>query len=1314
MSQSQALPFVDSNLLFGILAVQMDFISRDALIAAMNAWVLAKHRSLGEILVEQGDLTPERRILLDGLSAEHLKAHGDDVSRSVTAASHPPTLDLAMQNDVGPDAYATLTVVSSALSAPFAARPPLADGVRFQVLRPHATGGLGVVSVAHDTELGREVALKEIHETVASDSVSRDRFVREAEITGGLEHPGIVPVYGLGRYSDGRPYYAMRFVRGETLQDAVHRLHAGQAGYSLRGLLTRFIAVCNAVAYAHSRGVIHRDIKPSNVMLGPYGETLVVDWGLAKPIGRESDSQTAVASGEVTLRPLSGSGSHTLAGAALGTPAFMSPEQARGEVANLTPATDVYSLGATLYMVLTDRAPVEGAEVIEMLEKVWSGDWPPPRKVKANVPPPLEAICLKAMSLRTAERYRTPLDLAADLERWLADEPITAYRERLRSRAGRWVRRHRPLVAACVAAAVVGLSLLTGAMVWLRQEQARRRASAEIALARVAELEAKGRWTDARAALEQAEDRMMDVTAEDLRQRLDTARQDLDLVARLDELRLSRASNTQGAYDHTSTDRAYEKIFADAGLAAPDDDATEIGDRVGRSAVREPLVAALDDWALVATGGRRARALQAARRADPDPWRDRLRDPEVWADRTILAKTASEAPVASVTPGLAAAVGGFLRTDGHGETLLRNAQAMNPGDFWLNFFLASILEARGQAAAAEGFDRAALAVRPDSAPAHNNLGVALYQQHKTDEAIAHYLKAIELNPKFARPHSNLGVIYRDQNKLDEAAACFRKAIEIDPRFALAHSNLGIVLRLQGKLTEAAVCFGQAIELDPGIVQSQKGLSALLDPNGNLDWLASFYREAIKGAPRNFSSHLGLGLALEKQGKYDEAAKCYRKALELNPSSSMACNNLGWALHQMGKTDEGVALLTRAIQIDARNAWAHNNLGVILRDQGKLNLAAEHFEKAMELDPRFALPVRNLGGVRYRQGKTDQAEKLFLKAIEIDPNYPNARMDLAGLQFDRGQLDDAIVNYRVAVGLDPKSAGASSSLGVVLSARGREAEAAALYRKAMQLDPKFAIAPANLADVLVRQGKPAEAEAMCRKALQLNPDLDVAVINLAEALLGQARYAEAREAVSRALTMFPPGSHNRAEVEDVARQVELGYRLTDILKGKDRPNNAAQAIDFAELCRRQWRLTDAARLYNKAFTDDPKLASDWQAGHRFKAACAAALAACGNGEGAPGPKDKEREWLHNQARTWLRENGRLLVWRLRNSSSASPAAIAQVQRCLNDDDLAGVREPAGLTQLPESQRQQWEEYWRDLKALATNLRPATPPQPIIAP
>lgn len=221
----------DRNLLFGILALQNNFISRESLLAAFTEWIVNKHRPLGEILCEQGKLTPSQNDLLRALAEEHIKQHGNDPEQSLAAVSPVGAIQEELRKLGDRQLLDKLPLLSaSAMTDSFSkvfamSSDATPSGSRFRVLRPHAKGGLGEVFVARDLELHREVALKEIQSKFADYADCRTRFVLEAQITGGLEHPGIVPVYGLGQYADGRPFYAMRFIRGDSLAEAIQRFH---------------------------------------------------------------------------------------------------------------------------------------------------------------------------------------------------------------------------------------------------------------------------------------------------------------------------------------------------------------------------------------------------------------------------------------------------------------------------------------------------------------------------------------------------------------------------------------------------------------------------------------------------------------------------------------------------------------------------------------------------------------------------------------------------------------------------------------------------------------------------------------------------------------------------------------------------------------------------------------------------------------------------------------------------------------------------------------------------------------------------------
>lgn len=468
----------DRNLLVGVIALQLDLISRDQLIQAMQAWILDKTSGIESLLVRQGALDEDRRQFLTGIAEKHLELHGNKADHSLAALSSLGSV----QNDLMDlqDSQMTQTLNEASelrkdqhqntlladVSADFSLDTASGEASRrFRILRPHAEGGLGVVSVAEDRELNRQVAFKQIKDRMAKDSISRSRFMVEAEVTGRLEHPGIVPVYSLGTDADGAPFYAMRFIQGDSLKDEIRKFHradqpslsAQQQALRLRSLIKRLVDVCDAIEYAHSRGVLHRDLKPGNIMLGKYGETLVVDWGLARVQGKDYDGQFD----EETLRPASGSGStETRMGTVIGTVAFMSPEQARGALDELGPRSDVYSLGATLYSILTGGIPIKSDNPSDSLKKAREGNFPSAAAVSPKTDSALAAICHKAMSLNRDDRYESAAALGQELDLWLAGEPVAAYREPLSKRISRVVSRHQTAFAGLATFCVVALVAL--------------------------------------------------------------------------------------------------------------------------------------------------------------------------------------------------------------------------------------------------------------------------------------------------------------------------------------------------------------------------------------------------------------------------------------------------------------------------------------------------------------------------------------------------------------------------------------------------------------------------------------------------------------------------------------------------------------------------------------------------------------------------------------------------------------------------------------------------------------------------------------
>jgi eukaryotic-like serine/threonine-protein kinase len=344
---------------------------------------------------------------------------------------------------------------------------------RYRVDEEFARGGFGEILTVYDKSLQRTVALKQLSSKTTEASEFRRRFLNEARITAYLEHPGVVPVYQLHEPENREPYYTMKLVRGDTLAAAIEEFHRAKHTPSdhqveRARLLGAYLTVARTMAFAHNRGVIHRDLKPANIILGQYGETVVLDWGLAKRLDDAADDTPAGPSPEPWERM---SLDVTQAGDVLGTPVYMSPEQASGAIAAMDQRCDVYAMGAILYEMLTGSRPFHGRSSQEVIQKVIGADLVSPRSVSADIPRPLEAICLKAMAADPDDRYPSSAELADDVERFLADQPIIAYRESAGERTSRWMRRHRTLGIAGIVSLVVVAAIAIAAALMINDQK---------------------------------------------------------------------------------------------------------------------------------------------------------------------------------------------------------------------------------------------------------------------------------------------------------------------------------------------------------------------------------------------------------------------------------------------------------------------------------------------------------------------------------------------------------------------------------------------------------------------------------------------------------------------------------------------------------------------------------------------------------------------------------------------------------------------------------------------------------------------------
>jgi len=859
-------------------------------------------------------------------------------------------------------------------------------GDRYVRTRYVGAGGLGSVWEAYDQHLDRYVAIKAPLWELADLSQVQARLKREARVTAGLEHPAIVTVHELCSTEEAGPFYVMRLVHGRRLEDVIRDYHdngpgknSGEHRLLWNELLRRFITVCGAMAYAHARGVIHRDLKPQNILVGDFGETIVLDWGLARKLGAGPESRGVEPDQEI--RPFASESDGVV-----GTLAYMSPEQARGAA---DARSDIFCLGAILYSILAGRPPYfaeEGEDQGSLRTRIDEARYRLPRELKPSASRDLEAVCLKAMAPDPMSRYASASELGDEVARYLTDEPVTAWLEPFLDSARRWARRNRTTVAAAVAAVLVALVAGSSGWAWIVHQRALREAETARVVqealdeATLARGRARGDLPGLTEALQSARraealtrngtagpglrDRVQAVLTQLERERAAAAQRTEELARdrRLEQRLETVRGNRSEHWDWKRTDAEYEAVFHEFGLDLERLDSQQAGAWIAQRSDPVDLASYLDDWALVRRQVRGEKddaswhkLLAVAGLADPDPWRAALRMQIGRDDLAALRRLADDEKAldAQKAPGLVLLARALTdRGDrARSERVLGRARRLQPDDFWVNFDLHKLSWNGGsydRPEEAVRFGSIAVALRPRSFSAHLDLGIALGCRGKAEEAVAELREALHLQPDSAMAHADLGNALIGLGKPQEAIVELREALRLHPNFALAHNSLGTALSDLGKLDEAIAAYRDALRLEPDSAEAHTNLGSALGGQGKLAEMFSEYREALRIRPDYAVAHNNLGNALDDQGKLDEAIAELRKALRIQPDYSDARYNLGIALTHQGKLDEAVDEYRMALRLAPDDAETHCNLGQVLQRQGKLREALEELRKGHAL------------------------------------------------------------------------------------------------------------------------------------------------------------------------------------------------------------------------------------------------------------------------------------------------------------------------------------------------------------------------------
>ncbi len=736
---------------------------------------------------------------------------------------------------------------SVSVSAP--ASPLRLKAGRYEILGEIARGGMGVVYRAHDPAVNRDVAVKVLQERFRNHPVATSRFVEEGQITGQLQHPGIPAVHEIGTLPDGSPFLDMKLVKGTTLADQL-----AEPSPDRGRLVAVFLQVAQAVGYAHSKGVIHRDLKPANVMVGQFGEVQVMDWGLAKVLSNTAPPSGSPAAGVpqhsiIETGRSSDPGAETQAGSVLGTPAYMPPEQAAGEVDLVDERADVFGLGAVLCTILTGEPPFRDktAEAVRLRAVRGQVEDAYARLDVSGADPELVALCKQCLAPDRDSRPRNAGEVAGAVSTHLAaveDRLRRAERERAAAEVRAAEQRKRRRWQAAVAAAGVLILVVLGAGAWWADRQSaqrekdravaaeRDRQEAAAALAHAEEALEAGNLSVADVALAQAEGRAGEDSPADIRDRLAAARRDRDFVRDLREIEdLSWAPGLISAAGPADMAGKYRAAITRYGLDVGGADPGAAADAVRASRVSAALVAGLSEWFCTDPASPQLR--QLLDRLDADPGRVEVRA-AIQAGDEGRVRALVKALDGSKLPAWFAVSVGYHRMVlfEDGVRLMAAAWQTHPGHYPLAYRIARRLLGTGDGRLPEtlAWARVAVALRPDSPYSHNLLAAAWQGMRNWDQAEASARRAIEVGKKYPRyvgAHVGLGNVLLQKGDLDGAEASYRAALAIEPGSAGVYFNMGLVYDKRRDLAVAEEWYRKAVAAAPADKHSREWLDVTI-------------------------------------------------------------------------------------------------------------------------------------------------------------------------------------------------------------------------------------------------------------------------------------------------------------------------------------------------------------------------------------------------------------------------------------------------------------------------------------------------------